>query len=197
MGEAPTSEARPRDTDRLRPSNLTARTVSLVEHTVYKFGVDPCPVRRGITAAVKCYVRKTRFSCVGNEQKRPITTNGTRGGFQYDEGKACFDFCFRVRLDVGLAAVLDTSIIHNFLIEKVKMRTSSIPECAVPGTCVDNIEKLCSEISQSRRKRGPIPNYCCTSMNCETVSVWLARHSNCAINRWEFCRRLVRICFTS
>ena len=69
MGQAPTSQARPRDTDHLLPSNLAAKTLSLVEHAFSKFGVDPCPVRRGLTAAVKCYVRKARFSCVGSDQK--------------------------------------------------------------------------------------------------------------------------------
>ena len=36
MGQAPTSQARPRDADHLlvRPSNLAAKTLSLVEHTL-------------------------------------------------------------------------------------------------------------------------------------------------------------------
>ena len=63
MGDAPTSQARPRDTDQLQPSNLAGRSLSLVEHTLSNFGGDPCPVRRGIVAALKfyLYVRKTRF----------------------------------------------------------------------------------------------------------------------------------------
>ena len=61
IGQAPTSQARPRDEDHLRPSNLAARTLSLVEHALSKFGGDPCPARRGLAAAVKCYVRKARF----------------------------------------------------------------------------------------------------------------------------------------
>ena len=61
MGQAPTSKARPRDTDHLRPSNLAARTLSIVEHILSKFDGDPCPVRGGTVAAVKCYVRKARF----------------------------------------------------------------------------------------------------------------------------------------
>ena len=48
----------PQDTDDLRPLHLAARTLSLVEHTLSTFGGDPCPVRRGFVAAVKCYVRK-------------------------------------------------------------------------------------------------------------------------------------------
>ena len=71
MGQAPTSQSRPRDTDHLRPSNLVARTLSLVERTLSKFGGDPCPVRPGLAAAVKCYVRKKRFPCVGSEQNDP------------------------------------------------------------------------------------------------------------------------------
>ena len=46
MGDAPTSQARPRDTDQLQPSNLAGRSLSLVEHTLSNFGGDPYPVRR-------------------------------------------------------------------------------------------------------------------------------------------------------
>ena len=42
LGQAPTSQARPRDTD-LSPSNLAGTTLSFVEHTLTKFGGDPCP----------------------------------------------------------------------------------------------------------------------------------------------------------
>ena len=69
---------RPRDTDHLlvRPSNLAARTVSLVEHTLSKFGGDPCPVRRGLVAAMNCYVRKARcFLC----RQRTEMTHHYRG----------------------------------------------------------------------------------------------------------------------
>ena len=96
-GHAPTSRARPRDTAHLRPSNLAAKTLSLVEHTLSKFGGDPCPVRRELAAAVKCYVRKARFFLRRQRTELPITTDGTARGFQYDEGKSCFIFCFRVR----------------------------------------------------------------------------------------------------
>ena len=61
LGQAPTSQARPRDTD-LSPSNLAGTTLSFVEHTLTKFGGDPCPVRRVIAAAVKSYMRNARFS---------------------------------------------------------------------------------------------------------------------------------------
>ena len=94
MGQAPTSQARPRHTAHLRPSNLAARTLSLVEHTLSKFCRDPCPVRRGLVTALKCYVRKARFFCVG-DQKRSITTDGIARGFQHDEGTSCFVCCFR------------------------------------------------------------------------------------------------------
>ena len=65
LGQAPTSQARPRDTDHLLPSNLAARTLRLVEHTLPKSGRDPCPARRGLVKAVKCCVRKIRFSVSG------------------------------------------------------------------------------------------------------------------------------------
>ena len=60
MGQAPTSQARPRDIHHLRPSNIAARTLRSVEHAP-KFGHDPWPVRRGLVAAVRCCVRKARF----------------------------------------------------------------------------------------------------------------------------------------
>ena len=61
LGHAPTSQARPRDTGHLRPSKLAASTLRSVEHTPSKFGHDPCPVKRGLVATVKCCVRKARF----------------------------------------------------------------------------------------------------------------------------------------
>ena len=69
LGLAPTSHARPRDTEHPRPSNLAARSLSLVEHTLSKVG-DPCPVRRGIAAAVKCCLKSTFF---------PLLLNRTTG----------------------------------------------------------------------------------------------------------------------
>ena len=61
MGQAPTSQARTRDTYHLRPSHLVARTLTLGEHTISKLCRDACAVKRGLVAAVKCYVRKARF----------------------------------------------------------------------------------------------------------------------------------------
>ena len=60
MGQAPTSQARPQDADDLRPSYLAARTLGLAERTLSTFGGDPCSVRQGLVASVKCYVRKAR-----------------------------------------------------------------------------------------------------------------------------------------
>ena len=70
LGQAPTSQARSRNTDHLRPSNLAARTLSLVENTLSKFGGDPCPVRQGLAAAVKCYVRKASFPASVEQNER-------------------------------------------------------------------------------------------------------------------------------
>ena len=46
MGQAPTSQAKPRGKDQLRPSNQEAWTLPSVVHTPSKFGHDACPVRR-------------------------------------------------------------------------------------------------------------------------------------------------------
>ena len=102
LGQAPTSHARPRETDHLRTSNLAARTLSLVEHTLSKFGGDPCPLRRGIAAAVKCYVRKARFS-------RFFLLNRTREaralcGFQHHKRDNLFCILFSGTIIVGLTA---------------------------------------------------------------------------------------------
>ena len=61
MGQAPTPQATPRDTDHLRPSYLATRTLIIVEHTLSKFGDDPCPGRRGLATTVKWYVQKGTF----------------------------------------------------------------------------------------------------------------------------------------
>ena len=69
LGQAPTSQARPRDINHLRPSNLAARTLHSVEHISSTFGYDPCPVRQGLVAAVKRCVRKARFFAVREQNK--------------------------------------------------------------------------------------------------------------------------------
>ena len=82
MGQAPTSQARPRDTDHLRPPNLAASTLGLVDYTLSKFGGDPCPVRRGLAAAVKCYVRKARFFlCRQRSERTPSLPTALLAGF--------------------------------------------------------------------------------------------------------------------
>ena len=70
LGQAPTSQARARDTDHLRPSKVMARALSLVEPMLSKLSGDPCPVRRGIVA-VKSGMRKARFfRCPGRMWNR-------------------------------------------------------------------------------------------------------------------------------
>ena len=88
MGQAPTSQARPRDTDHLRPSNLAARTLNLWSiHTLSTFGGDPCPVRRGLVAAVKCYVRKARFFlCRQRSERTPSLPTALLAGFSTMKG---------------------------------------------------------------------------------------------------------------
>ena len=76
IGQAPTSQARPRDTDHLWPLNLAART-------------------RG-SGEVLCTKSTFYLVYVGSEQKQHITTGGTAPGFLYDEGKSCFVFCFPI-----------------------------------------------------------------------------------------------------
>ena len=92
LGQAPTSQARPRDTDHLRPTKLAARTLHSVKHAASKFGHDPCPVRRGLVAAVKCCVKSTFFRCPGTEQAKPDPCVG----FNTTTGKARFVFYFPV-----------------------------------------------------------------------------------------------------
>ena len=48
-----------------------------------------CEARTRGSGEVLC-AKKHVFSCVGSEQKLPITTDGTARGFQCDEGKSSF-----------------------------------------------------------------------------------------------------------
>ena len=95
LGHAPTFQARPRDTDHLRPSNLAAGALRSVEHAPSKFRHDPCPVRRGFVAAVKYCVRKARFVAVregcGTERAKPRPCVG----FNTTKAKTCFVSVFR------------------------------------------------------------------------------------------------------
>ena len=54
------------------PSNVEARTLSLEQHTLSNLCRDPCPVKRGLLAAVKRYVRKTHFSLRGQRTEMTI-----------------------------------------------------------------------------------------------------------------------------
>ena len=97
LGQAPTSEARPQDTDHLLPSNLAAKTRSLVEHTFSKLGGDPSPGRWALAAAVKRHVRKARcFRCCWTEREKPEPCVGL--GFKTTNGKTGFVFCFPIQL---------------------------------------------------------------------------------------------------
>ena len=102
LGQAPMSQARPRDTDHLRPANLAARTLPLVEQKPSKFGHNPCPARPGLGAAVKCCARKARFfRCPGRLWDR---TREARAlcGFQNHKGENLFRFLFSDPIVVGL-----------------------------------------------------------------------------------------------
>ena len=76
LGQTPTSQGIPRDTDDTRPSNLAASTLSFVEHTLTMYASDPIPARRRFVAALTFFVRKVRFNFVGSNQKWLITTHG-------------------------------------------------------------------------------------------------------------------------
>ena len=104
LGQAPTSQARPRDTDHPRPSNLGARTLSLVEHKISKFCRDPCPVRRGLVAAVKCHVRKESFLC---SQRSETTHHHRRHGRRVSVRRREILFCFLFSdpITVGLISI--------------------------------------------------------------------------------------------
>ena len=69
LGQAPESQAIPRDTDHLRLSNLAARTRS----------------------AVKCYVRKTCFFAAVEQNEKPEPCVG----FNTTKGNTCFVSVFR------------------------------------------------------------------------------------------------------
>ena len=96
VGQTPTS--RPRISRHGPPtaSNLAARTLSLAERTLSKLCRDPCPVRRGLVAAVKCCVRKARFfRCPGRLWNK---TREARAlcGFQHHKGEKKIVFCFPI-----------------------------------------------------------------------------------------------------
>ena len=112
MGQATTSQARPRDSDPLRPSNVAAKTFSLVEYTLSKFGGDPFPVRGGPMAAVKCYVRKSRFFLC--RQRTEMTHHYRRHCSRVSVRRREYLFCvlFPGTIIVGLRACPNLSLIH-------------------------------------------------------------------------------------
>ena len=76
--------------DHLLPGNLAARPLRSVEHTSCKFGREPCPVRRGFIAAVKCFVQKTFFFPSFGTKKKLIALCR----FQHHKGEILFCFPF-------------------------------------------------------------------------------------------------------
>ena len=90
-GQPPTPQARPQDTDHLSPSNLGARTLSLVEHTLFKCGGDfvSCEAKIRGSGEVLC-AKSTFFSLLlkQNESSQNLVWVSTpRRGKQF-----CFLF---------------------------------------------------------------------------------------------------------
>ena len=98
LGQAPTLQARPRDTDHLQPSNLAARALRSVQHAPYKFGHDPCPVRqdswRQSSAVCEKHVFFAPRADYGTEQQKP----GPCGGFNTTKGKPVLFSVFRTHM---------------------------------------------------------------------------------------------------
>ena len=74
----PTSQAKPRDTVHLRPSNLAARTVSLVEHTLSNLCRDPCPVGSRTRGSGEVLCAKARFFLCRQRSEMTHITNHYR-----------------------------------------------------------------------------------------------------------------------
>ena len=91
VGQAPTYQARSREADHLRP-NLAARTLRSVEHTPSKFGHDPCPVRRGFVAAVKCCERKACSGQALEQNQRSQSLMWVSIQYHKGENLCCFLF---------------------------------------------------------------------------------------------------------
>ena len=99
LGQA---HARPRDTDDLvRPSNLAARTLRLVEDTLSKFGRDPCSVRRGVVAATKCYACKARFLLCKQRSEMTHLYRRHCSRVSVRWRKSCFVFRFPIGIRSG------------------------------------------------------------------------------------------------
>ena len=70
----------------------------MVEVTFSKFGGDPCPVRQGLAAAVKCYVRKHVLSLLLNRTREARALCG----FRHHKGENLFCSLFSDTIIVGL-----------------------------------------------------------------------------------------------
>ena len=96
LGQASTFHARPRDTDYLRSSNLTERTLRSVEHTHSTFGHDPSPVRRGLLAAVTRCVRKPMSFSLFRQTLEHKRSQSLKLVLNTSKAKIRFVFCFPI-----------------------------------------------------------------------------------------------------
>ena len=98
LGQACTSQARPRDTHHLlvRALNLAARTLRSVEHTPSKFLSWPAPSEARTRGCSQVLCAKSTIFCrptrLGTEQEKPAPCVG----FNTTKAKACFVLCFPV-----------------------------------------------------------------------------------------------------
>ena len=99
--QAPTSQAKSRDQTTHGPHTWGGEDSTLSVHRPPKFGHDPCPVRRGLVAAIKRCAREARFF-----RSPGRLWNRTRGaekgkpepcvGFNTTKGETCFVFGFPI-----------------------------------------------------------------------------------------------------
>ena len=87
------------------------RMVGLVEHTLSKFGGEPCPVRRGIVAALSTVFFRCAGRGCGTEQEKPEPCVGFNTTLQ--RGKACFVFLFFDPIIVDLIALGENPRSHS------------------------------------------------------------------------------------
>ena len=78
-------------------SNLAARALSLVEHTLFKFGGESCPVRRGLVAAVKARFFLYIILCKAENRNDPSLPTAQLTGFSTMKGNPVL-FCFLATL---------------------------------------------------------------------------------------------------
>ena len=101
LGQDPTSQARDRDTDHLRPSNLAARTLRSVEHTPSMFGYDSCRGEDSWRQSSVVCEKSTFFSL----SRQAVEHNKRSQGlvwFQHHKGENLFRFLFSDPIIVGL-----------------------------------------------------------------------------------------------